>query len=97
MFIYFQGRAVKLPGSKIYELMGILTIIAMKPKDLMVNLISAKHKCGSGPDPHPVRDAQMMDERNHQTYWGKGFVSQKARWWFKIFFIFTPISGRFPV
>eukprot|EP00434_Breviolum_minutum_P010231 symbB.v1.2.009029.t1/scaffold568.1/size186168/5 len=31
--------------------------------DLMVNLISAKHKCGSGPDPHPVRDAQMMDER----------------------------------
>ena len=25
------------------------------PQDLMVNLISAKHKCGSGPDPHPAR------------------------------------------
>lgn len=22
--------------------------------DLMVNLISAKHKCGTGPDPHPA-------------------------------------------
>lgn len=64
----------------IYELIGnigILTIIVMKPKDLMVNLISAKHKCGSGPDPHPVRDAQMMDERNHQDDSGKGFVSPK--------------------
>ena len=64
----------------------------MKPKDLMVNLISAKHKCGSGPDPHPVRDAQMKG-KNHQTYWGKGFASQKA-WCGLKYIYFHPYLGK---
>ena len=49
----------------------------MKPKDLMVNLISAKHKCGSGPDPHPVRDAQMKG-KNHQDDVGERFCIPKS-------------------
>ena len=45
-------------GNKKQRLFGILlnstSQILPRLKDLMVNLISASHKCGSGPDPNPV-------------------------------------------